>query len=218
MAAYVGHIRSAPESEGFNGYCRHAPARHRRNGTGQICSPAHSGVSDLLGLRLHSWHFLSQFLYVDLILNNQIKTGLSRFPLNLLLDYQNNLNAADHPLDAKGKPTNLGKQSHGYLVDVSLGQTKNRNDVQFGYAFEREEQDAIISSFAESEIRAPTNILEHRIYGLWKIRANTTAAFTMWIGRTLNSNLQHAVVAPGTVPGTVEPWLKRLPFDMIYTF
>jgi hypothetical protein len=68
-------------------------------------------------------HFLSQFLYADLILNNQIKTGLSRFPLNLLLDYENNLNAADHPLDAKGKPTNLGKQSHGHLVDVSLGQT-----------------------------------------------------------------------------------------------
>ena len=63
---------------------------------------------------------------------------------------------------------------------------------------------------------APTSW--NRIYGLWKIRANTSAAFTMWIGRTLNSNLQHAVVAPGTVPGTVEPWLKRLQFDMIYTF
>jgi len=163
-------------------------------------------------------HFLSQFLYADLILNNQIKTKWSRFPINLLLDYENNLNAADHPLDAKGNPTNLGKQSHGYLVDVSLGQTKNRNDLQFGYAFEREEQDAIISSFAESETRAPTNLLEYRIYGLWKIRSNTTAAFTMWIGRTLNSNLQHAVVAPGTVPGTTEPWLKRLQFDMIYTF
>ena len=163
-------------------------------------------------------HFLSKFLYADLILNNQIKTGSSRFPLNVLLDYQNNLNAADHPLDAKGNPTNLGKQGHGYLVDVSLGQTKNRNDLQFGYAFEREEQDAIISSFAESEQRAPTNILEHRVYVLWKIRPNTTAAFTTWIGRTLNSNLQHAVVAPGTVPGSVEPWLKRLQFDMIYTF
>jgi len=163
-------------------------------------------------------HFLSQFLYADLILNNQIKTGLSRFPLNLLLDYENNLNAADHPLDVKGNPTNLGKQSHGYLVDVSLGQTKSRNDVQFGYAFEREEQDAITSSFAESEQRAPTNLVEHRIYGLWKVRANTTAAFTMWIGRTLNSNLQHALVSPGTVPGTAEPWLKRLQFDMIYAF
>ena len=90
-------------------------------------------------------------------------------------------------------------------MDLSLGgQTKERDDVQFGYAFEREEQDAIISSFAESKQRAPTNIVQHRIYGLWKIRANTTAALTLWIGRTLNSNLEHALVAPGTVTGTDE--------------
>jgi Putative porin len=163
-------------------------------------------------------HFLSQFLYADFILNNQIKTGIPRFPLNLLLDYENNLNAADHPLDVKGNPTNFGKQSHGYLIDISIGQVKNRNDVQFGYAFEREEQDAIISSFSESEQRAPTNILEHRIYGLWKMRPNTTGAFTMWIGRTLNSNLEHAIVAPGTTPGIIEPWLKRLQFDLLYSF
>jgi len=163
-------------------------------------------------------HFLSQFLYADFILNNQIHTGISRFPLNLVLEYENNLNAASHPLDAKGNPTNLGKQSHGYMADISLGQLKNRNDVQFGYAFEREEQDAIISSFAESEQRAPTNILQHRIYGQWKLRPNTTANFTMWVGRTLNSNLEHAIVAPGTVLGSIEPWLKRLQFDLIYSF
>lgn len=163
-------------------------------------------------------HFLSQFLYADLILNNQIKTGISRFPLNLLLEYQNNLNAANHPLDAAGKPTNLGKQSHGYLADISLGQLKQKNDVQFGYAFEREEQDAILSSFSDSEQRAPTNVLQHRIYGLWKLRPNTTASFTMWIGRTLNSNLEHAIVAPGTTAGTLEPWLKRMQFDLLYSF
>jgi hypothetical protein len=163
-------------------------------------------------------HFLSQFLYADLILNNQFKTGSSRFPVNLLLEYENNLNAADHPLDAKGNPTNLGKQSHGYLVDLSLGQLKNRNDLQFGYSFEREEQDAILASFAESEQRAPTNIVQHRFYALWKLRQNTTASFTMWLGRTLNSNLEHAIVAAGTTPGAVEPWVKRLQFDLIYTF
>jgi chemotaxis protein histidine kinase CheA len=163
-------------------------------------------------------HFLSQFLYADFILSNQIKTGIDRLPLNLLLEYENNLNAADHPLDAKGNLTNLGKQSHGYLADISLGQLRNRNDVQFGYSFEREEQDAIISSFSDSEQRAPTNILQHRVYGLWKVRPNTTAAFTMWIGRTLNSNLEHAIVAPGTTAGIIEPWLKRLQFDLIYSF
>jgi hypothetical protein len=88
-------------------------------------------------------------------------------------------------------------------VDVSLGQVKNRNDLQFGYAFEREEQDAILASFAESEQRAPTNIVQPRIYALWKLRQNTTASFTMWVGRTLNSNLEHAIVAAGTTPGRV---------------
>jgi len=47
----------------------------------------------------------------------QFKTGNDRFPVNLVLEYENNLNAADHPLDAVSNPTNLGKQSHGYLVD-----------------------------------------------------------------------------------------------------
>ncbi len=163
-------------------------------------------------------HFLSQFLYADLILNNQFKTGISRLPVNLVLEYEDNLNAADHPLDAKGNPTNLGKQSHGYLMDVSLGQLRSRNDVQFGYAFDREEQDAIISSFAESEQRAPTNIVQHQIYALWKLRQNITASFNLSVGRTLNSNLEHAIVAPGTTAGTIEPWLKRMQFDLIYSF
>jgi len=60
------------------------------------------------------------------------------------LSYENNLNAASHPLDTNGNLTNLGKQSHAYYGDISLGQTKSTNDVQFGYSFEREEQDAII--------------------------------------------------------------------------
>jgi hypothetical protein len=163
-------------------------------------------------------HFLSQFLYLDLILNNQIQTGMKRFPINLLLEYENNLNAADHPLDAAGDPTTLGKQSHAYLVDISLGQAKNKNDLQFGYAWLRQEQDSTISSFVESENRAPTNILQHRIYVLWKLRQNTTAAYTFWVGRTLNSSLQHSTLAAGVKPGETEPWLQRHQFDLIYTF
>jgi len=163
-------------------------------------------------------HFLSGFLYADLILNNQIKTGLSRLPLNVLLEYENNLNAAAHPLDAKGNPTTLGSQSHAYLFDVSLGQNKNKNDVQFGYAFERQEQDSILASFAESDQRAPTNILQHRIYAQWRLRQNVSANYSYWIGRTLNSNLEHSVLASGTKAGTQEPYLRRMQFDLIYSF
>jgi hypothetical protein len=185
------------------------------------------------------WHFLSNFLYADFLLNNQFKTPVAKFPVNLLLEYENNLNAADHPLDAKGKSgctqdpvtlvvsctktqpgvnPSLGKQSHTYLADFSVGQQKNKGDLQFGYAWLRQEQDSAIASFAESDQRAPTNILQHRIYALWKLRQNTVAGFTWWHGRTLNSNLLNAALAGSSFVGKTEPWLNRLQFDLIYTF
>ena len=185
------------------------------------------------------WHFLSNFLYADFIINNQIKTPSARLPINILLEYENNLNAADHPFDTTGRSgckqdpvtlivtctssrpavnTSLGKQSHGYLVDVSVGQQKNRGDMQFGYAWVRQEQDSVISSFNESDQRAPTNVLQHRIYALWKIRANTVASFTWWHGRTLNSNLLNSALATGVKAGQLEPYLDRLQFDLIYSF
>jgi hypothetical protein len=199
-------------------------------------------------------HFLSNFLYADLILNNQFKTGLPRLPINLLLEYENNLNASDHPFDytytnnasltyavtdtyatrsaaQAAANTHLGKQSKAYLFDISVGQQKKKNDFQVGYAFEREEQDAVIASWAESDQRAPTNILQHRFYGLWRVAPNTTASFTWWHGRTLDPYLENAslaanmkvsptagtgVLVPGS--GAQEPWLNRLQFDLIYTF
>ncbi|MBI1740435.1 MAG: putative porin [Acidobacteriales bacterium] len=186
-------------------------------------------------------HFLSGFLYADLILNNQFKTPWSRLPINLLLEYENNLNASDHPFDytVKGAVADpgavtrkdLGKQSHAYLADISIGQQKNRGDIQLGYAFLRQEQDSVIASFGESDQRAPTNTLQHRIYALWRIRQNTTASFTWWHGHTLDPYLQNAALASGmkvsTTPGVGvlvpgsgqnEPWLNRLQIDLIYTF
>ncbi len=122
-------------------------------------------------------HFYSQFLYADFILNNQVRTGWERLPLNLLLEYENNLDAKDHPLSPSGKVlSSLGKQSHTYLADVSLGQTKNKNDIQVGYAWLREEQDADLASFGESDQRAPTNILQNRWYALCWLREPVQAS------------------------------------------
>ncbi len=164
-------------------------------------------------------HFLSGFEYADFILNNQLKTGLSRFPLNLLLEYENNLKAASHPLDSKGKViTSIGSQNQAYLGEISIGQVKNRNDLQFGYGFWRSGQDSILATFSESEQRAATNIIEHHIFASWRVRSNVVAAYNAWIGRTLNSNLQHAVLAPGITPGETEPFLARHQFDLIYSF
>jgi len=102
-------------------------------------------------------HFYSGYNYADFIINNQIQTGLARLPLNLLLEFLDNLDAEAHPLDTKGKILNrLGSQNKEYGFDFSVGQVKNKNDIQLGYSWYREEQDAAIASFVESDQRAPT--------------------------------------------------------------
>src|SRR5580658_4413703 len=172
-------------------------------------------------------HFYSGYNYADFILPNQIQTGFARLPVNILLEFLDNLDAENHPLSTKGTVlTHLGSQNKEYGVDASVGQVKNKNDIQVGYAWYREEQDAAIASFVESDQRAPTNILQNRIYALWKLRANALASFTWWHGRALNTNLENNValfnnyssVATITKPGQQEPYLNRLQFDLIYTF
>jgi hypothetical protein len=173
-------------------------------------------------------HFYSGYNYADFILNNQVETGFKRLPVNLLLEFLDNLDAEAHPLNTKGKViSNLGSQNKEYGFDFSVGQVKNRNDIQLGYSWYREEQDAAIASFVESDQRAPTNILQNRIYALWKLRANTLAGFTWWRGRALNTNLENNVALfnnyNSSVPtiakaGQQEPYLNRLQFDLIYTF
>ena len=172
-------------------------------------------------------HFYSEFNYVDFIVSNQIQDGITRLPINLMVELLDNPEAAAHPLGAKGKViSSLGSQNKEYGFDFGLGQTKNKNDVQFGYAWYREEQDAVIASFVESDQRAPTNILQNRIYSLWKLRANTLASFTWWRGRVLNSYLEnnaalfnnYSSLATITKAGEVEPYLNRFQFDLIYTF
>jgi hypothetical protein len=172
-------------------------------------------------------HFYSGYNYADFILPNQIQTGFARLPVNVLLEFLDNLDAENHPLNTKGAViSTLGSQNKEYGFDVSVGQVKNKNDIQVGYAWYREEQDAAIASFVESDQRAPTNILQNRIYALWKLRSNTLASFTWWHGRALNTNLENNValfnnyssIATISKPGQQEPYLNRLQFDLIYTF
>jgi multidrug efflux pump subunit AcrA (membrane-fusion protein) len=173
-------------------------------------------------------HFYSGYNYVDAIVTNLIHDGIARFPINLLIEFLENPDAEAHPLGTKGTVLkNLGSQNKEYGVDFSLGQLRNKNDVQIGYNWYREEQDAAIASFVESDQRAPTNILQNRAYALWKIRSNTIASFTWWHGRALNTFLENNValfnnyntsVSTITKAGEVEPYLNRYQFDLIYTF
>jgi len=167
-------------------------------------------------------HFFSGFNYADFILNNQIKTASERWPINLILEYEQNLDAEDHPLNSKGVVmSDLGPQNKEYGFDLSVGQTRSKNDIQIGYTWYRQEQDSVIASFAESDQRTPTNLIQNKIYALWKLRSNSVASLTWWHGRVLNSNLENnAALVQKTVPtvGETEPYLNRFQFDLIYTF
>jgi Putative porin/Alanine-zipper, major outer membrane lipoprotein len=167
-------------------------------------------------------HFYSGFNYTDFILNNQFKTGSERFPLNLMLEFEDNLDAENHPLDSAGHViAGLGPQNKEYGFEFSLGQTRTKNDLQVGYSWYRQEQDSVLASFAESDQRTPTNLIQNRIYALWKLRANTLASFAWWRGRVLNTALENnAGLAQKTITaaGETEPYLNRFQFDLIYTF
>jgi hypothetical protein len=164
-------------------------------------------------------HFYSQFLYADFILNNQFKTPWARLPFNVLGEFIENPQAKAHPLGSTGAVRNdLGSQNKAYMVDVSIGQQKNKNDIQVGYAWNRIEQDAVLASFVESDQRTQTNVLQNRFYALWRLRSNTTASYTYWFGRTLNTSLQNATRSTGVAPGQEDARLNRMQFDLIYSF
>ena len=117
--------------------------------------------------------------------------------------------------------SDLGPQNEEYGFDFNVGQTRNKNDIQIGYTWYRQEQDSVIASFAESDQRTPTNLIQNKIYALWKVRSNTVASITWWHGRVLNSNLENnAALVQKTVPtaGEAEPYLNRFQFDLIYMF
>ena len=149
--------------------------------------------------------YASKFLYADFIADTTVKTWWDKYPFHLTLDFLDNPRAAsDH--------------NHALWAEAAVGQTKDKHDLQFGYAFGRIEQDAVIAAFNESEMRAPTNILQHKLYLLWLPQKNTTLSFTEWIGRTLDRNLQNAALPPGLPSSQQDPYVNRMQFDVIYKF
>jgi len=46
------------------------------------------------------------------------------------------------------------------------------------------EQDAVISQFNESDMRAATNVVQHRLFANWMVSKEHAGSFTYWYGRT----------------------------------
>ena len=184
-------------------------------------------------------NYSSKFLYSDFILDSTISTGAARWPIRLVAEYMNNLNAASHPhalvctnsscsTTATVLATNLGRQSHLYKAEAFFGQLKNRGDIQLSYGWWRQEQDSVLAAFNESDQRAPTNILQHLFTAQYLLRNNITLGASYWYGRTLNAALLNSNVnspagialltATERATGVREPYLNRMQFDIVYKF
>ena len=156
--------------------------------------------------------FASQFGIVDAIARLDFDTGVKRWPIYALFDYVQNTKACSNlgvfTAAAVAPPTCDSRQRHGYWGEFKVGQTKNKGDLMLGYTFARVERDAVLSAFNFSDLRQPTNVIEHRVEGLYQAYPHVQLGVTGLIGRQI-------VTAQSP---TLERWLKRWQFDTIFSF
>ena len=156
--------------------------------------------------------FASQYGIVDAIARLDFDTGAKRWPVYALFDFAQNTKACGNlsAFAAAGValPTCDSHQRHGYWSELKAGQTKNKGDVLVGYTFARIERDAVLSAFDFSDLRLPTNVIEHRVEAAYQAYPHVQFAVTGLIGRQI-------VTAQSP---TEERWLKRWQFDTIFSF
>jgi Putative porin len=157
--------------------------------------------------------FASKYGDVDAIARLDFDTGNKRWPIYALFDFAQNTQACANlkAFVAAGVtplPTCDPHQRHGYWSELKFGQTKNKGDLLLGYTFARIERDAVLSAFDFSDLRQPTNVVEHRVEAYYQAHAHVQVGVTGLIGRQL-------VTAQSP---TLERWLKRWQFDTIFSF
>jgi len=148
--------------------------------------------------------FASKFALLNLIGRLDIDTGHARWPLLLQLDFVNNTRPCTNVSVANCNP----RDRSGYWAEMQVGQTKEKNDLNFGYTFIRIEREAVLAAFNFSDLRQPTNVVNHRLNFGYQAFKNVTLNFTALIGRALRTATSSAK----------EDWLKRLQFDVVYKF
>jgi len=156
--------------------------------------------------------FASKYGIVDAIARLDFDTGAKRWPIYALFDYAQNTRACENiaAFVAAGAtvPSCDPHQRHGYWSELKFGQTKNPGDLLLGYTFARIERDAVLSAFDFSDLRQPTNVIEHRIEAYYQAYPHVQVGATGLIGRQI-------VTAQSP---TLERWLKRWQFDTIFSF
>ncbi len=156
--------------------------------------------------------FASQYGIVDALARLDFDTGSKRWPVYALIDFVQNTKACDNlaAFAAAGQPlpTCDSSQRQGYWGEFKVGQTKKQGDLLLGYTFAHIERDAVLSAFDFSDLRQPTNVVEHRLEAYYQAYPHVQMGVTGLIGRQL-------VTAQSP---TLERWLKRWQFDTIFSF
>ncbi len=152
----------------------------------------------------------SKFGLFNAIGRLDFKTPSPRFPAWVLFDFVKNTRACDNLVNitlANQTACNPNDDS-GYWAEIQFGRTAEAGDINFGYAFIRLEREATIDAFNFSDLRAPTNIFNHRLIFNYQAWRNVQLGFTGLFGRPLVTSTS----------GTRENILKRLQFDVVYKF
>jgi hypothetical protein len=166
--------------------------------------------------------FESKFGLFDSLARFDITTPSEKWPIAFIGDYVQNTEACanvDHLLPAPANTASLHysqstnfpcdpNQRRGYWGEAQVGRAQKRGDWQFDYTRIFIEREAVVSNFDYSDIRQGSNVTEHRAIVIYEVQPNVQVSFTGLFGRPLNFG--------STKPP--EDFLKRLQFDVIYTF
>jgi len=148
--------------------------------------------------------FAGRFAYLDL-LAELTHEWRSRWPVRLTFDFVNNVRAASSERSA-------------YWAELALGRTREKGDWLFDYTLIRIEKDAVIGAYSFSDIRASTNVINHRLHSAYQVHKNVTLEYTLLVGRLFNPQDNLSLVPAVLQPVPRDPFLSRMQFDVIYKF
>lgn len=145
------------------------------------------------------------FHYVNVIVENAVRTRWEAMPITIGLEYQRNLRAGT-------------SRDTAWSFRFDGGRAQKRGDWDFGVHIFRVDQDAILAGLGESDWRTPSNVLQQRWALNRMMHPNVQLSFTLYRGRTLDVGLPDAVLAPGLAPGNRDPWVNRAYLDVTYRY
>ncbi len=175
--------------------------------------------------------YAARYLYLDTLAQLDIRTNASRWPISLMFNFVQNMRGTLIPQSASatpGAPVDNRERS-AYWGEIQFGRMSEPRDMQFGYTFVRIEKDAIIGAFNESDLRAATNVRNHRLNFNYQWFRNVQFNYAIWLGKLANPAANQSLVPPGlrqpgmpcgTSPftGCEDSLLKRQQFDLVYRF